>query len=51
MINVNRCFDLLVYVREMMALALESDLQTVIGEVARGHGYTRLREEQLSTIE
>ena len=44
-INVNRRFDLL---RERfgrvcaraMALALESDLRTVIGLVARWHGYT-----------
>ena len=47
MINVNRRFDL----RETMALALESDLRTVIGDVARGHGYERLKEEQLSAIE
>ena len=47
MINVNRRFDL----REMMALALESNLRTVIGDVARGHGYERLKEEQLSAIE
>ena len=46
-INVNRRFNLL---RECfgrvcaraMALALESDLRTVIGEVARGHGYDHL---------
>ena len=43
---------LAVLVCETMALALESDLPTVIGEVARGHGYdVRLREEQLSAIE
>ena len=47
MINVNRRFDL----REMMALALESNLRTVIGDVARGHRYERLKEEQLSAIE
>ena len=46
MINVNR-FDL----HETMALALESDLRTVIGDVAKGHGYERLKEEQLSAIE
>ena len=36
-----------------MALALESDLRTVIGEVVRKHGlrYERLKEEQLSAIE
>ena len=47
MINVNRRFDL----RERfgcvcaraMALALESDLRTVIGLVARSHGYTVYR--------
>ena len=39
------------FVRETMALSLESDLRTVIGEVARGHGYERLKEEQLSAIE
>ena len=40
-------------VHEMMALALESDLQTVIGKVVRKHGlrYERLKEEQLSAIE
>ena len=40
-------------VRETMALALESDLRTVIGEVVRKHGlrYERLKEEQLSAIE
>ena len=39
------------FVREMMASALESDLRTVIGEVARGHVYERLKKEQLSAIE
>ena len=36
-----------------MALALESDLRTVFGEVVRMHGlrYERLKEEQLSAIE
>ena len=34
-----------------MAFSLESDLRTVIGEVARGLGYDRLKEEQLSAIE
>ncbi len=34
-----------------MALAVESHLRTVIGEVAREHGYDRLKEEQLSAIE
>ena len=33
-----------------MALALGSDLRTVIGEVARRHGYECLKEEQLSAI-
>ena len=35
-----------------MALALESDHRTVIGEVVRKHGllYERLKEEQLFTI-
>ena len=55
-INDNRCFDLLrgrsgrVCARAM-ALALESDLRTMIGEAVRGHGYDRLKEEQLSAIE
>ena len=37
---------------ETMALALESNLRTVIGEVVRKHGllYERLKEEQLSAI-
>ena len=36
-----------------MALALESDLRMVIGEVVRKHGerYEHLKEEQLSAIE
>ena len=34
-----------------MTLALESDLRTVFGEVARGHGYERLKEEYLSAFE
>ena len=34
-----------------MALALKSDLVTVIGEVARGHGYDCLKEKQLFAIE
>ena len=33
-----------------MALALGSDPRTVIGEVARRHGYECLKEEQLSAI-
>ena len=45
--NVGRA----VLVRETMALALENDLQTVIGEVSRWHGYERLKEEQLSGVE
>ena len=43
-INVKRRFDLRKRFGRVcaraMALALESDLRTVIGEVARGHGYT-----------
>ena len=38
------------FVRETMALALGSDPRTVIGEVARRHGYECLKEEQLSVI-
>ena len=40
-------------VRETMALALESNLRTVIGEVMRKHGlrYKGLKEEQLSAID
>ena len=45
--NVGRA----VLVRETMALALEDDLRTVIGEVSRWHGYERLKEEQLSGVE
>ena len=45
--NVGRA----VLVRETMALALENDLRTVIGEVSRWHGYERLKEEQLSGVE
>ena len=40
-----------VLVYEMMALALESDLRTMIGRVARGHWYKRLKEAQMSVIE
>ena len=42
---------LAVFARETMALALESDLRTMIGEVARWNRYERLKEEQLSAIE
>ena len=53
-INVNRRFDLRERFRRVcartMALALESDLQTVISEVARGMVY-HLKEKQLSAIE
>ena len=37
--------------RETISLALESDLQTMIGEVARRHAYGCLREKELSVIE
>ena len=40
-----------VFAARAMALALDSDLRTMSGEVARGHGYDRLKEEQLSAIE
>ena len=40
-----------VFAARAMALALDSDLRTMSGEVARGHGYDHLKEEQLSAIE